>query len=288
MKKTILLLTSLILLIGCNKNRETTTNEYKVASFNIRLDTASDSLNNWKYRKPHVYNFIQDNQLSLIGFQEVLHNQRVDLEENLPEYQFVGVGRDDGKTEGEAVTIAFLKEKFDLLDSNTFWLAENPDSVGMVGWDAALPRIATWVKLKDKSSGLVFMMVNTHFDHVGVEARKESALLIIEKIKEIVGDLPAIVSGDFNVTEQTSAYETITNNEFRLLDSHKTAKERSGENFTFNDFGKIGNDADAGEKIDFIFVTPQIDVLKSSIPSSKIDSVLYLTDHNVLMVDLKM
>ncbi len=287
MKKALALtMLSLLILVACNSKKEVEKELYRVASFNIRLDTPADGDNSWEYRKPHVFQFIRDNQLSLIGFQEVLNNQHNDLIENLPEYQFVGVGRNDGKKDGEAVSIAFLKEKFELIESNTFWLAPHPDSVGMVGWDAALPRIATWVKLKNRISGDVLMMVNTHFDHIGAEARRNSALLIIEKIKEIVGDLPAVITGDFNITAQDEAYETITTHSFKLIDSHIVAKERVGESYTFNNFGNMQSDADAGEKIDFIFVTPHFDVLKSAIPSSKIDDTLYLTDHNVLICDI--
>lgn len=266
-----------ILFLGCTSK---TPSNITVATLNIRLDTPVDGPNRWEYRRQHVYEFVKEQQLSIIGFQEVLENQLRDMETNMPEYRFVGVGRDDGKTQGEYSPIAYLNDSYELLDSNTFWLAENPDSVGMVSWDAALTRIATWAKLKDKSNGKTFMVVNTHFDHVGVEARKNSALLIIKKIKEIVGNKPAIITGDFNVTDQSDAYRTMTENKFVLKDAHKIADEIMGLDYTFHNFGKISEDPDGGEKIDFIFVTPQVNVLKSNIPSAQIDSVLYLTDHN--------
>ncbi|MEN9917781.1 MAG: hypothetical protein RL662_217 [Bacteroidota bacterium] len=274
----ILFLTLLLLgVINCTPQQESS---LRVATFNIRYDNPADSLNNWQYRKEHVYKFIKDQELSVVSFQEVLYTQLQDLERNLPEYQFVGVGRDDGKTEGEYACVAFLKNSFERLDSNTFWLSENPDSIGQKGWDAACTRIATWAKLKDKSNGKVFMVVNTHFDHVGSEARKNSALLIINKIKEIVGDNPAVLTGDFNITDQSDAYKTITTNEFVLLDAHKKAAAVTGVDYTFQNFGKISDDSDHAKKIDFIFITPQIKSLKSDIPSAQIDSVLYLSDHN--------
>ena len=113
-------------------------------------------------------------------------------------------------------------------------LAENPDSVGMMGWDAVCVRIATWAKFKDKATGKIFMAVNTHFDHVGEEARRQSALLIIRKIKEIVGERPAVVTGDFNVTDASDAYETITTNEFVMKDAYKTAARVTGVDYTFS------------------------------------------------------
>lgn len=170
---------ALLAMASCSQKPETT--EVKWATFNIRYDNPEDSLNNWKYRKDTVANFILANNLDVVGMQEVLHNQLEDLKTRLPEYAEVGVGRDDGKTEGEYAPIFFKKDRFDVLDSNTFWLSQYPDSVGFVGWDGACTRIATWAKLKEKGTGKIVMAVNTHFDHVGVEARTKSALLIIEK-----------------------------------------------------------------------------------------------------------
>ena len=181
--------------------------------------------------------------------------------------------------------IFFKQAKYTLLDQNTFWLCEKPDSVGMVGWDAALTRIATWVKLQDKKTGQILMVVNTHFDHIGTEARRNSALLIIEKIKEIVGTSPAILTGDFNVSEDWDAYKTITNNEFILKDAHKVAGKRTGVDFTYHNFGKIP--AEKCEKIDFIFVTPQIRVISSYIPFSQLNDTLFLSDHNPEIVELE-
>ena len=128
------------------------------------------------------------------------------------------------------------------------------------------------------------MAINTHFDHVGTEARKKGALLIIEKIKEIVGDQPAVVTGDFNVSDQPEAYQTITGNSFVLKDAHKTALQQEGASYTFHDFGRIP--ADSCEKIDFIFVTPQIEVQRSYIPEENREAKKFLSDHNPEIVHL--
>ena len=168
--------------------------------------------------------------------------------------------------------------------NNTFWLSQYPDSVGFIGWDGACTRIATWAKLKDKTNGKIFMAINTHFDHVGTEARKKGALLIIEKIKEIVGDQPAVVTGDFNVSDQSEAYQTITGNSFVLKDAHKIALQQEGASYTFHDFGRIP--ADSCEKIDFIFVTPQIEVQRSYIPEENREAKKFLSDHNPEIVHL--
>ena len=152
--------------------------------------------------------------------QEVLHPQLEDLLERLPEYDYVGVGRTDGATKGEYSPIFFLKDKYEALEKGNFWLSETPDVAGSKGWDAALERIASYAKLRDKATGKIFMAVNTHFDHVGVTARKESAKLIMQKIQQIVGNRPAVVTGDFNITEDDEAYTTMVTNEFKMNDAY--------------------------------------------------------------------
>ncbi len=248
------------------------------ATFNMRYDNPGDSLNNWKYRKDTICKFIKMKNLDIIGMQEVLHNQMEDLKAGLPEFAAIGVGRDDGKEAGEYSPLFYRKDKYELLDGNTFWLSQYPDSAGFIGWDGACTRIATWGKFKDKKTGKVFMAVNTHFDHVGVEARRQSALLIIQKIKEIVGDNPAVVTGDFNVNDQSEAYQTITTNEFVLKDAYKMTDKKTGPNYTFHDFGRYP--VEKREKIDFIFVTPQIKVLNTEIAQNPESKTGYLSDHN--------
>lgn len=267
---------------SCTTQQQPT--EITWGTFNIRYDNPADSLNNWQYRKDNVAEFIKKQGIDIVGMQEVLYNQLEDLKSRLPEYAEVGVGREDGKTKGEYAPLFYKKDRFEVLDSNTFWLSQYPDSVGFIGWDGACTRIATWAKLKDKKNGKVFMAVNTHFDHVGTEARRKSALLIIEKIKEIVGDQPAVLTGDFNVSDQSEAYETITTNEFVLKDAYKEAAQREGVSYTFHDFGRIP--ADSCEKIDFIFVTPQIKVQDSYIPQEAKQAGDFLSDHNPEVVHL--
>jgi endonuclease/exonuclease/phosphatase family metal-dependent hydrolase len=162
----------------------------------------------------------------------------------LPDYDYVGVGRTDGATKGEYSPVFFLKEKFDVLEKGNFWLSETPDVPGSVGWDAALERIASYAKLRDKASGKIFMAVNTHFDHVGVTARRESAKLIMKKIQEIVGEQPAVVTGDFNVTEDDEAYETMTSAQTlngkplkcKFLDAYHMTPNHTGTAYTFHNF----------------------------------------------------
>lgn len=267
---------TLLGLASCIQQPQTT--QVRWATFNIRYDNPADSLNNWQYRKDTVAGFIKAQNLDIVGMQEVLHNQLEDLKARLPEYAEVGVGREDGKTKGEYAPLFFKKDRFEVLDSNTFWLSQYPDSVGFIGWDGACTRIATWAKLKERETGKIFMAVNTHFDHVGVEARTKGALLIIEKIKEIVGDRPAVLTGDFNVSDEWDAYKTITTNEFVMKDAFKIAEKKEGVDYTFHDFGRIP--ADSCEKIDYIFVTPQIKVTDAFIPQEPQGETGFVSDHN--------
>lgn len=281
MRNFVLALLGIVILAGCSKQPELTT--INVATFNMRYDNPDDSLNNWQYRKERIAQFIKDQKVEIVGTQELLQNQVDDLKALLPEYDMVGVARDNGKDEGEYAAIFYLRDRFDALDSNNFWLCENPDSVGMKGWDAACTRIATWAKMQDKATGKIFMAVNTHFDHVGEVARRESALLIISKIKEIVGDRPAFLTGDFNVDSTSNAYETITTNEFVLNDSRKVAKAVEGADYTWHDFSKLP--AEERGIIDFIFTTPSIEVLKVYIPQENADALL--SDHNPQVATLQ-
>lgn len=280
MKKNLAFLLTALFFCACSNKSQTKNEETAIewATFNIRYDNSADSLNSWKYRKQQVCKFITDKGLDIVGMQEVLQHQLEDLKTGLPGFAAIGVGREDGKTTGEYAPLFYRTDRFEVLDSNTFWLSQYPDSIGFIGWDGACTRIATWAKFKEKATGKVFMAVNTHFDHVGIEARKNGALLIIEKIKEIVGDQPAVLTGDFNVSEQSEAYQTLTTNEFVLKDAHKLADKTEGPVYTFHDFGR--QPMDEREKIDFIFITPQIKVLKSVIAQEPKESYGFLSDHN--------
>lgn len=279
----IFLLIMACLAFGCTSSKKNTSIRY--ATFNIRYDNPDDSLNNWKYRKDSVCRFILDQGLEVIGMQEVLHDQLNDLLQGLPGYSMVGVGREDGKTKGEYAPLFYRTDRFELLDNQTFWLSQYPDSVGFIGWDGACTRIATWAKLKDKANGKVFMAVNTHFDHVGTEARRQGALLIISRIKEIAGGYPAILTGDLNVSDQWEAYQTLTTNEYVLKDAFRIAECTEGVDYTFHNFGRLPDEQ--REKIDFIFVSSGIRVLKSEIPKEGNRTGAYLSDHNPQIADIE-
>lgn len=163
-------------------------------------------------------------------------------------YNFVGVGRDDGINKGEFSAIFYNKNKYQLHVQNTFWLSETPE-VPSKGWDAAYPRICTYLQLSDKKSNKKFWVFNTHFDHVGVKAREEAALLILQKIRKLNTEkLPVILMGDFNLTEDSEVINYI--NSF-LKDSKILFKNKVKDTLgTFNGFNIVKESVD---RIDFIF-----------------------------------
>lgn len=231
--------------------------ELTVASFNIRYHNASDSVkgNGWKQRCPVICDLIRFNDFEIFGAQEVLHDQLLDMLTGLPGYDYVGVGRDDGKTKGEYAPVFYQKDKFKVLESGNFWLSEITDRPNK-GWDAALPRICTWAKFKDRENGFEFYFFNLHMDHIGVEARKNSAQLVLRKITEMCDNKPVILTGDFNVDQHSPNYAVLEGSEL-LNDAYETAKVSYALNGTFNNFKP---DMFTGSRIDHVFVSPDFEV----------------------------
>ena len=164
--------------------------ELNVMTFNIRLNTAADSMNAWPYRKDKVASQILFHEVHILGVQEALHDQMTDLQQRLPRFKYKGVGRDDGREKGEYSAIFYDTTRLQALQSKTFWLSETPEVAGSKSWDAAITRIVTWIKFKDKKTKKIFFAFNTHFDHIGKVARRESAKILLQKVKEIAGNTP--------------------------------------------------------------------------------------------------
>lgn len=255
----------------------------KVATFNIRLDTPVDGINTWSLRKDSMCAFLQRSRLALFGMQEVKHNQLVDLQNCLSGFSSVGVGRDDGKEGGEYSPLFYDNQRFDLLASNTFWLSETPEIPGVKGWDSAYPRIVTWAKLKDKLTRKILFVFNTHFDHQGVEARRQSALLIQQKVAEIAPKGAVLILGDFNSTPAEEAYKTMVAADKGFADSRLSAQSKSGELWSFHGFGTVK--LEERELIDFIFTKGSLKALKYENPFIENEGH-YLSDHNPILVTL--
>lgn len=233
-----------------------------VLTFNIRLNHAGDSGNAWPHRKDMVASQILFHEAHLVGVQEALQVQMDDLQQRLPGYHFVGVGRSDGKRAGEYSAIFYDTSRLQVERSATFWLAEQTDVPGKKGWDAAFERIVTWALFKDKKTGKLFYHFNTHFDHVGQVARRESARLILQKVKEMAGKTPVIVTGDFNAKPQDEPIQILLDKSTPgHLTNAKTISKTGhyGPGGTFTGFlSKETSD----EPIDYIFIKNGIRVLK--------------------------
>lgn len=227
-------------------------------SFNIRYNNPEDGIDAWPRRQDRVGALMRYYDADLYGLQEVLAGQLADVLRQLPGYAALGVGRNDGKTDGEFSPILYRRSRFEVLDHGTLWLSETPADTGSVGWDAALPRIVTWAHLRD-SSGVDFWHFNTHFDHRGERARKESARLLVREITVRTGDAPVVVTGDFNVTDATDAYGLLTQQDRRpsdrsedaLGDARRTARWVAGPARTYGGFALA---LPPGRPIDYIFV----------------------------------
>jgi endonuclease/exonuclease/phosphatase family metal-dependent hydrolase len=258
-------------------------------TFNIRYDEPRDGVNAWPNRKELVASMIRFHNADLVGVQEALKRQMDELAALLPEYAWVGVGRADGKTGGEYSAIFYRKSRFRNLESATFWLSETPD-VPSSGWDAAYPRIVTWVKFRDQTTGKIFFQFNTHFDHRGVVARKESARLLLNRINQIDPTLPVVVTGDFNFTEDADGYQVLTGkspevstgSKSVLRDTRYISKHgHHGPTSSFNEFKALV----PGKKIDYVFVKGNIRVIQHAVLSDTWDG-RFPSDHCPVLAEI--
>ena len=272
----ILLSLAVLLLCGGCGNREKDV-EIKYISYNIRNSRANDGDNAWDIRKPATKEMIDKEQPDVFGLQEAYIEQLQYIDNNFPNYSRVGVGRDDGKEEGEFMAVYYRSDKFKLLKNGDFWLSETPDECSM-GWDAACRRIVTWAKLKDKETGKVFYAFNTHLDHVGEVAREQSILLIVKKIDEIVkkDKAPVFLSGDFNSNVNSAIFDPLKS----IMKDSRAILPESEWIPTYNNFGN-GGDA----MIDYIFYK-NAEVLDFKTLNGDYGKP-YISDHYPVMATMK-
>ena len=253
----------------------------KVMTFNIRLSLESDKENSWDNRKTEAIQLMDYYHPDFFGVQEAVPQQMIDIKSGLKNYDFVGVGRDDGANKGEYSAIFFDKEKLEVLKSGTFWLSETPEKPSK-GWDAAYNRICTYALFKMKKGGKKFWAFNVHFDHVGNVARENSAKLILEKMKAFnAKNLPVILTGDFNLTDDSEPIKILSKN---LTDTYYHSKKpHYGPKGTFTafDVNTIPKD-----RIDYIFVK---DFACESIRTinDRRENLLYPSDHFPVLAELK-
>jgi endonuclease/exonuclease/phosphatase family metal-dependent hydrolase len=240
-----------------------------IMSYNIRYDNPRDGINAWPHRKDHVAEMISDRYNSdIAGLQEALRGQIDDLQERLPGYAWVGVGRDDGEDGGEFSPIFYRTDRFELLEHDTFWLSETPDVPGSMSWDTAITRIVTWARFRDQETGREFYLFNTHFDHRGQQARIESARLMVDRIAAVPRDIPVIVTGDLNVRETSEAYAVFAETP-GLHDARYTSETgHEGPTATFNNWEEL---RPPESRIDYIFVRDGIRVRSHAILDDRYD-----------------
>lgn len=254
-----------------------------VMTYNIRCGSCErpDDVNHWSKRKFLVTDVVRKHRPDLLGLQEAELFQVRDLAGMLAAYDWIAVGRDDGAEKGESNAILFRKTRFELLTQKTLWLSATPERIGK-GWDAALNRTVTIVRLRDRVDGREFFLFNTHFDHMGRQARLESSKLIVALTQSMGGGLPVIVTGDFNYTSKDGAYRIVAD---ALRDAERVSRSRPrGGSLTFNDFGKS---LVPDNKIDFIFVNGGFDVLSHRIVPDR-HRGLYPSDHFPVQARLRM
>jgi len=253
-----------------------------ISTYNIRQRNQVDTGNLWIDRKDKICNQIKYHEFDIFGVQEAFKDQMDDMQKLLPKYAYVGVGRDDGKEKGEYSAIFYKKERFKLIKNGTFWLSATDTEKPNKGWDAALPRICTWGIFQDITNGKQFILMNTHFDHKGKIARKESAKLMLQKAKELASNLPLIVMGDLNVNENDEAYLTLANSP-SIKDTYELADIVYEPNSTFNGWGKSIR---AKGRIDHIFVSKPFTVLKYGILTDTYQGK-YPSDHFPVAVHME-
>ncbi len=255
--------------------------QHTIISYNIRYDNNWDIENSWEIRRSNIIQILIKYSPSIIGIQEGLLNQVQYIDSSLINYDYVGVGRDDGKEKGEFCAIYFDTTRYVLLKNSTFWLSETPETIS-VGWDAALERICTYGLFKDRITKKEFWVFNTHFDHMGIIAREKSSGLILKRIKKINRQsLPVILMGDFNAIPNSPPVEEILT---ELSDALQISTEKlHGPGGTFNGFNE---DLPIEKRIDYIF-TKNLKVLSYTHVNDRLENNRHISDHLPVMIKIK-
>ncbi|WP_313100609.1 endonuclease/exonuclease/phosphatase family protein [Epilithonimonas sp.] len=254
--------------------------DLKVMTYNIRLSVDSDKENSWNNRKNETMALMSYYHPDYFGVQEAVPQQMTDIKTTLTDYDYVGVGRDDGKNQGEYSAIFYDKNKLEVIKSGTFWLSETPEKPSK-GWDAAYNRVCTYAFFKIKKTGKQFLAMNLHFDHVGDVARVNSAKLILEKIKELnPKNLPLTLTGDFNLTDDSEPIKIISKS---LTDSYyNSQKPHYGPKGTWQNFDI---NTPSTERLDYVFVKG-FDVLSNRIINDRRENLLYPSDHFPVLTEI--
>lgn len=276
----------LMSMISLSTGSAQTQESLRVMSFNIRYGLANDGENHWDKRKGHVVTTIANATPDFVGTQETLAFQAAYIAERMPDYTYVGSSRtQDGN--GEHCGIFFRTSRFDKLIEGHFWLSETPDQRGSKSWDSSLPRMATWLKLWDRTNKQSFYLINTHFDHRGSKARTESA----KQIRSFVASLPegssVIVTGDFNAGVDSDPYKALfaqSDSSSVFVDTFAKLNPTAGKNDgTFNGF----KGTQTGARIDWIAASREIEVITAEIDRTSFEGK-YPSDHFPVTAEVRL
>lgn len=259
----------------------TATPVLRVMSYNIRCGSCErvDDVNHWSQRKFRVARLIREARADLIGLQEAEKFQVDDLVTLLADFDWVGVGRDDGYLKGEMNAVLVRRSAFSIESQQTLWLSETPYKMSL-GWDAMFKRTLTLLRLKDRQRGRELYFLNTHFDHHGVHARSQSAQLIVQTVLSLPDRLPVLLTGDLNERPDSVSYRTLTE---VLRDAERVSQQTPvGGDISFNGFGR---DIQSGNKIDFVFVGQGISVRSHSLITTLEDGY-YPSDHYPVLAEV--
>ena len=250
-------------------------NGFKLMSFNVRYQNSSDnsSGNGWAKRREGVYEMLKTERPVLMGVQECLVEQRHDILVNVPAYEAIGVGRDDGQEKGEMMAIFYLKDSVSVVKWGTFWLSDSPDRVSK-GWDAACNRTCTWARVRHKRLGKELLYLNTHLDHKGTVARSESVKLIINKMSELNPDgLPCVLTADFNSPEDDSIFDAL----HLLMKSARKTAPVSDSYATYNAFSNTVRGSSS--IIDHIFYSGGLEAKEYKTVRDGWKNIDFISDH---------
>ena len=277
MKKTIFfaLASSLLLLASCSKEPAS----LPVMSFNVRCASANDGEYSWPLRRDAACAMINEHRPAVFGVQEALTSQLDYFMENCPDYAWVGVGREDGVSEGEHMSVFYDTRRIELLDWGTYWLSETP-SEPSYGWDAACRRTATWTLLKDKEADRHFYFVNTHLDHVGKEARRNGLVLLVERIGAMNPEgYPMILTGDMNVYPDDPCLENLRT----LMEDARQTAAQTDNDYTYHGWGTVSGTP----PIDYVFYKGFSSCEKLEVIRQPYLGMKYVSDHFPVQAVLK-
>lgn len=271
-----------------NEDAEVETVPFKVMSFNILWgNSAAPPMAEWPNRHDFVLSTIQAFDPDILGVQESLLKQSKFLRDKMKGFIFFGAGRDNGKLGGEMCAVFYRGSRFRRVGGGHFWLSDEPDTPGDRGWDAAFPRMVTWLRLRDRTDGRTFVFANTHFDHRGKKARLNSAILMREEMKKIAEGDPVVILGDFNCDEESEPYaELLGKKEGEmpwLVDAYRAVHpKKSEQEASYHGF----QGTTEGSRIDWVLHTPDLQALTAEIDRTH-DGLKYPSDHYPVTATLK-